>query len=178
MGLVTLIALPGDGPVSNLCSLEGCEEPWFMECKGERGGRVWNGPLCKRHYSKLVRRGNPNVGRAKRKDAGTPRKRIGGEKYDCGNGYIKVYLPDHPNSGKQGYLKEHTLVMSKHLGRPLRKGESVHHLNGVKSDNRIENLELWCVPPRNNIRHSDAIQDCITFLEQNGYKVERGPVND
>lgn len=39
-------------------------------------------------------------------------------------------------------IREHTLVMSEHLGRPIRKGELVHHKNENKHDNRLENLEL------------------------------------
>lgn len=59
------------------------------------------------------------------------------------DGYVLVKQPEHPNAGKNGWILEHRMVMAEHLGRPLLEDETVHYKNGVKTDNRIENLELW-----------------------------------
>ena len=56
--------------------------------------------------------------------------------------YIRVYMPEHPNSSSQGYVLEHRLIMSKLMERPLRAGEVVHHKDGNKRNNSIDNLEL------------------------------------
>ena len=59
------------------------------------------------------------------------------------DGYVSLYVGrGHPMAQHNGRCREHRLVMANHLGRMLRPDEDVHHINGVKDDNRIENLTL------------------------------------
>lgn len=63
--------------------------------------------------------------------------------YKTDYGYILVNCPGHPFCNNRGYVREHRLVMEKKIGRYLKPIEKVHHINGIKDDNRIENLELF-----------------------------------
>ena len=57
-------------------------------------------------------------------------------------GYIHIYKPEHPRASKQGYIPEQVLIVEENIGRYLKDSEVVHHINLVKDDNRIENLQL------------------------------------
>jgi len=58
-------------------------------------------------------------------------------------GYVKVHKPDHPYANQKGHVFEHRLVMEAHLGRYLSREEVVHHIDGNRSNNRLENLRLY-----------------------------------
>ena len=64
------------------------------------------------------------------------------------------------------YIMEHVLVMEECLGRKLVDGENIHHINGIRDDNRIENLELWTRPHPSGIRHSDAVAWAREILDR------------
>lgn len=94
-------------------------------------------------------------------------------RYISDNGYVMIYRKNHPNSYSRGRIAEHIWIMSEHLGRPLREKENVHHKNGIRDDNRIENLELWSKNQPPGQRVEDKIAWCKEFLDQYGYDVTK-----
>lgn len=102
---------------------------------------------------------------------GKESKRESGEGWLNGNGYAMLSRRGHPNAMKSGHICEHTYVMSEYLKRPLKKNESVHHKNGIRDDNRIENLELWHKGQPPGQRLEDKIKWAKELLEEHGYKI-------
>jgi hypothetical protein len=122
------------------CKFEGCTNP--HNAKG----------YCYTHYFRNKNNGDPALSLKKG--------------WHETNGYI--YVPD-PHKRKTS-IAQHRLVMEQHLGRLLTKQESVHHINGDKTDNRIENLELWSRYQPAGQRVDDKVQYAIEILKQ--YKPE------
>lgn len=87
---------------------------------------------------------------ATKRGDGNPKWR-GGSHYS--KGYVYQYAPWHPNATKDGYVREHRLVVEAAIGRLLKKTEVVHHKNGVKDDNRIENLEVCVSTGKHSAEH-------------------------
>ena len=82
-----------------------------------------------------------------------------------------VRAPDHPRATSGPSVFEHILVAEDLLGRYLHHGETVHHRNGVRDDNRPENLELWTTPKPSGVRVSDAIAWAYEIIERYGAMV-------
>lgn len=113
------------------CSVPGCARESVRP--GTRGGLV----VCGMHQDRISRTGSPEADR--------PRgaRRVRPEPKQAAYGYMELWSPDHVQAQKNGRVKVHRMVMADHLGRRLRPEEEVHHINGDRTDNRLENLELW-----------------------------------
>lgn len=100
----------------------------------------------------------------------------GGRNFDY-YGYVRVSSPGHPHAkGDGSYIPEHKLVIEKKLGRYLVPGENIHHLNGDRADNRIENLELWSTTQPRGQRIEDKVDYALEILAL--YAPERLKDND
>ena len=89
-----------------------------------------------------------------------------GRKRRNSHAYIVVHRPDHPMSDKAGRLLEHRLIMAEHLGRMLGQREVVHHKDGDRQNNAIENLELMASNKEHAATHAQESE--LYQLRQQG----------
>lgn len=139
------------------------------------GSLAHAGGYCKPHYDSHVIRKAPEGRPVK-----TLRVRVPGETLTTHQGYVLVFSPDHPRVLTNGYVPQHRLAMESMIGRYLRSDESVHHKNGVRHDNRPENLELWARSQPAGQRVSDLVIWAEEILSRYGGHVSRigGPCAD
>lgn len=141
-------------PVKVPKSKEKCS---INNCDNDAVCRTW----CTKHYHRMVRYGDPNENRK-------PGRSI------TRSGYVRIWMPEHPYAQSGHYVNEHRFVMEKALGRYLRKNETIHHKNGIRHDNRIENLELWTSRHPKGGRVSDLLkwaQEIINLYEDEVIKL-------
>jgi len=128
-----------------LCSVDDC--PRLHKAKG----------YCAAHYKRVIATGDPQSDR--------PIREVAGEGF-IHHGYWIVGVPKELRQliGGAAKVGEHRLVMALHLGRPLLPDEVVHHRNGNRTDNRIENLELWSTAHPKGQRVEDVVAFGIEML--------------
>lgn len=110
----------------------------YCNMKSKVAKKQWKNPIIRKRMSKAIKKACKF--RNMRGEYSTRWK--GGIKVDK-SGYILKFSPKHPSAREHKYILEYRLVVEKQIGRYLKPKEIVHHINGIKNDNRIENLIIF-----------------------------------
>ena len=108
-----------------------------------------------------------------------------GGKFLDKDGYVLVYKPKHKRSHHNGYVYEHIFLAGKYIGRNIKKSENVHHIDGNKQNNSIENLEIMTraqhtIHHRTGYKHSEETKNKIALHlkgNKNRLKIKHAPTS-
>ncbi len=126
-----------------VCKVKGCKRKYCA--KG----------YCRKHYLNYKKYGNPLIKKSRGAQKGKDNPNWKNGRSSDGEGYIYILMPDHPFAHKTGYVLEHRLIIEKEIGRYLKPEEACHHINGIKNDNRPENLMAFINNPTHRRFHGN-----------------------